>query len=357
MRVALVTSVGTCGIAEHSEQLKQHVRAADAAIEFGVDAHWLDPAAGPEPYGWDIWHLNYHRGLHSRWTPDVIAAKVPPGDKVIITFHDTYDVQPDLLPWELLAVPQVKAMIVHEPCDLWHGYPIEAAHEYLYYREGAKTLQHRHKVHYWRQACPERDCTSGRPFNDRLDGWRPTLGTLGWDFPWKNYDLLAEVTGELGWNLRIVGDISLERRAQLEEKNPRLHCDGYVVSNRQALANLGLCDATAFLYTCANSGTSGAIRLGIAAGRPLIATRGCRQFRDLQAVDQAAGVANNWVHTGISWADPTAEGLAGFLRGAYMPCLHMPHGYHLPLVAFAHQESWPRLGAKYAALYQELLQS
>jgi hypothetical protein len=50
------------------------------------------------------------------------------------------------------------------------------------------------------------------------------------------------------------------------------------------------CTATAFLYSTGNSGTSGAIRLGIAARRPMIAFPS-RQNRDLYNEP-----AIDWVH-------------------------------------------------------------
>lgn len=319
LTVALVSSGGQCGIAEHSQQIKQHVLHADSDIGMASNPDWLDPHAwavsAERPF--DVVHLNYHRGLHSRWTAEVVRSFPTP---FVITFHDTYEMQPDRLPWDLLHCPNVKAMVVHEPCD----------------------LQSHPKVHYWRQAVPERSCRdAAEPFNNKLDGWRPTLGTLGFDFPWKNYDLLAQVTNELGWNLRIVGQVSNDRRAELSALNPRIHFDGFVDPN-YAVAALEQCDANAFLYSCANSGTSGAIRLGIAAGRPLIATDGCRQFRDLGAL----------AVSGIYWAPATAEELGMFLINSVGVCSG-PHGYEMDVVHFAHQERWPLLGEKYAALYRE----
>jgi len=290
------------------------VVAADRSIEIQVDPDWLDPEAfWRDRADYDLVHLNYHRGLHSRWTPtlgvpDVIEA----GLAVVITFHDTYETQPDQLPWELLD--RVAAMVVHEPCD----------------------LQRHEKVRYWRQPCPERTglhVPSHRAFDG---GWHPTLGTVGFDFPWKNYDLLAQVTGELGWNLRIVGQVDTVRAEQLARLNPRIGFDGYT-STDYAIAALERCDATCFLYNCANSGTSGAIRLGMAAGKPLLAFRACRQMRDLIEEDA------------ITWLDNSAQ-----LPNALT---QMRFGYDAGLIALAHRESWVRGGQRYAALYREIAAS
>lgn len=289
-----------------------HVTTADKAIQFEVNQAWLNPhnfGAENPITKFDLVHLNYHRGLHSQWTPEQIACF--PDLKFVITFHDTYEYQPDNLPWELLACPNVRAMVVHEPCD----------------------LERDTKVHYWRQAVPQRTGLVAPHPDVFAGGWRPTLGTLGWDFPWKNYDMLAKVTGELGWNLRIVGSVAEPREAQLMELNPRIYFDGFVDA-AMAVSCLESCDATAFLYTCANSGTSGAIRLGIAAGRPLLALRTCRQMRDLLQGDA------------ITWLDTLDELAPALLR--------VRLGYDLRLIELAHRHSWLRAGGQYAALYREI---
>jgi glycosyltransferase involved in cell wall biosynthesis len=352
MLVALVSSVLECGVAEHSDMLKTAVRTADSSIEFVTDGAWLDPQqfSGTFPDGrgfdavrgglthtrfdaalehagyqghqhglpvlrGDLVHLNYHRGLHSRWTPEVIASYGP--TPFVITFHDTFETQPDDLAFRLLDTFNVRGMVVHEPCDL-------VSHP---------------KVHYWRQPCPPplgRGWPADIPKVFTAHGWRPTLGTLGWDFPWKNYDLLADVTAERGWNLRIVGKVDGDRRKALAARNPNIWFDGYV-ETPDAIAKLSACDATAFLYTCANSGTSGAIRQGITAGKPLIAATGCRQFRDLE------GTAEGWP---IRWIAPNADALAMTLdTGEY--------GYSFALIGLAQDLSWEKVGPQYAKLYRD----
>lgn len=314
MSVALVSSVGRCGIAAHSDMLV----ASLPGVEFWRDPAWLDPQQFPAPSPYGVVHLNYHRGLHSRWTPEVIARYAP--TPFVITFHDTYEQQPDMLPYQLLDTYNVRAMVVHEPCDL-------GSHP---------------KVHYWRQPCPP---AHGRGLAwVTTEPWRPTLGTLGFDFPWKNYDLLAQVTGELGWNLRIIGQVTPERRNALAARNTRIFFEGYAAETHEAVAQLSACDATAFLYTCANSGTSGAIRVGMTAGKPLLAATGCRQFRDLE------DAKDGWP---IVWGAPTATGLRDFLTGLSMHFTHMPHGFHLGLIALAHENSWEQIGPKYLQLYQQ----
>lgn len=345
MRVALISSAGRCGIAEHSAQIYDHVPRADAGIEISGNPDWLDPEAfvRDAPERFDLVHLNYHRGLHSRWTPSwvhqISRANGAIGLPFVITFHDTYEVQPDRLPWDLLALDNVKAMVVHEPCDLWLDYANRA------------------KVRYWRQPCP---VPTGRGRHVHQDVWapagkywRPTLGTLGFDFPWKNYDLLAEVTAACGWNLRIVGHfpgdaaVVAARQAALQTRNRYVQFDGYVETD-DAVAILASCDATAFLYTCGNSGTSGAIRVGIAAGKPLLAATGCRQFRDLEDY-QALGLPLQ----PIQFREPTCDGVRNWLLGYSRNIIPLVDGYDAGLIALAHQESWEKGGRQYAVLYRE----
>jgi hypothetical protein len=319
MNVALVSSWGTpCGIAEHSKLLVQYAMCADLDLQIVPNASWLDPAAflaaRPVP---DLLHLNYHRGLHSQWTPEIIQQLHIP---VVITFHDTFEVQPDRLPWDLLACENVKAMVVHEPCDLLTPPDIERAR----------------KVYYWRQGVPEPQ----RPAEVGLE-WicpgihaKPVLGTLGFDFPWKNYDLLADATEEAGWNLLILGPAS----ESLNRFNSRHHVRRLAYpETRMAVEHLSACDATAFLYTCANSGTSGAIRLGLAAGRPLLWCE-CRQFRDLD-VDLPE----------ITRVEPTQADLVQRLTFLRYP------RWQMQIVALRHRDSWTKLGAQYATLYHEVL--
>jgi hypothetical protein len=324
MRVALITSDGRCGIAEHSNMLMQYVQQADPEIEFVGDPAWLDPiryfadSPGGDPPRTDLVHLNYHRGLHSRWTPDVVSRV---GRKVVITFHDTYETQPDRLPWDLLDA--CDAMIVHEPCDLY--------------------LSRGNKVHYWRQGVPEPNGTIGLPHRHRHV--RPIVGTCGFAFPWKGFELLCDAAALVGWGVLICSHNATDAQVlDWQVRNPWVEVDRNYLSTPDLIARLSTCDATAFLYSCANSGTSGAIRLGIAAGKPLLATEGCRQFRDLMELEWGE-------HPGaVCWTSVDVSAVSRWLS-----C--MPLGRFGPtVVALREQDSWRHLGKKYAALYRSLVQ-
>jgi hypothetical protein len=327
VKVALVSSEGRCGIAEHSAMLQQSVQAADPEIEFARDVAWLDPNNyANDPIDPDILHLNYHRGLHSRWTQEWVesmrkAAPFGKHSRVVITFHDTYETQPDRLAWDLLDA--CDAMIVHEPCDLQDEY--------------APTLnRNRAKVHYWRQGVPQPSGITGR--YTRHHAARPIVGTCGFAFPWKGFELLCDAAKLAGWGVKICShNATIAQAADWHARNPWLTLATEYYSTDQLIAELGTCDATAFLYSCANSGTSGAIRLGIAAGKPLLATQGCRQFRDL--ADAA----------GPHFVRATVEDVSTLLEHLYL------QRFDAGIVTLRERDSWEHLGKKYATLYRSLV--
>jgi hypothetical protein len=309
MRVLLVTSWGQpqCGIQAHSEALIAAVRQADPEIVIVPSAEALDPNAAAGAIC-DIIHLNYHRGLHSRWTPDQVQRWQRSGPaKVVITYHDTIgEHPPDQLTSDLHD--RADAFIVHEPC------------------------QGLEKAIYWRMGVPD----SMAPAYHMPDYHRrPYLGTVGFDFPWKNFPELARVTGELGWGLLIACPEMAEAREQeLRQLNSFLQVRAGADAE-MVVSYLRGCDATAFMYTCANTGQSAAILQGIAARKTVYALHGCRQFRSL-----AEEEAIQWV-TGF-------EDLQDRLLSDPIQRID-PN-----VVVLAEQESWTTLGARYAGLYRGL---
>lgn len=293
MRVLLVTSEGACGIAEHSAYLKEAVERADPSIHFTLHTD-LHPQSLNGLRVHEIIHLNYHAALHSQWTPTWVQKYRDGGAKVVITYHDT-GVPNSQQCLDLYAVAD--AFVVHEPCaDLPNA-------------------------RYWRQGIPARQS----PY--LVEAWRrPCVGTVGFDFPWKNYDLLREAAALAGWTTEIIA--------------PK---DGVFMHRAEVVERLTGCDATAFLYHCHNTGTSGAIRQGIAARKPVIASKFPfgRQFRDLQEDDLGRRV--------IRWIEPNLDQVVEALsRTIITP---MDAG----IVRLAERDSWAKLGAKYAALYREVV--
>lgn len=316
LRVLLVTSwAEPCGIAEHSAQLKAAVEVADPAIAVEPRADALDPArliTRPS----DLVHLNYHAALHSRWTPEAIRALQDRGVRVIVTYHDTGVPNTDQCKGVCAAAD---AVVVHEPCaDLPET------------------------VHYWRMGVADWPRLS-TVFDRAHDSWvgaRPVLGSIGFPFPWKNYDSLAVITGKVGWALLLIAPgATADQIATWRQHNSHLQVVTDFPDRAWALALLAACDATAFCYTCQNGGQSAAILQGIAARKPVVAFHTCRQFRAL-AHDPLAVLTIRWAET---------------FKDLEEQLLLMPLGQiDAGMVALAEQESWAKLGAKYAGLYREV---
>lgn len=318
MRVLLVTSEGACGIAEHSAYLKQAVEAADRSIEVVPDVRSLDPkwfftvTHAPFP---DVVHLNYHAALHSQWTPEYVK-QVREHIPVVITYHDTGVPNSDHCK-SIHAVAD--AFVVHEPCEDLPG------------------------AIYWRQGIP----AAGKRGTAPRESPVPWLGTVGFPFPWKNYDLLAEATAIAGWGLLLLAPTATREDVdRWRALNPQIIVYPEFLPAWEVVYRLGECDATAFLYNCHNTGTSGAIRQGIAARKPVIASRfdeyctSGRQFRDLALDNLAQRV--------ITWINPDLQQVVDALVTTRIAPLDAG------IVALAEQDSWAKLGHKYAQLMRGL---
>ncbi len=317
MNVTLVSTWGAvCGIAEHAAYLKESVEVADAHLV-------LTPHTDLHPdsirtTGVDVVHLNYHASLHSQWHPAHIRAVQQQGVKVLVTYHDTG--VPNSDPCKAICAA-ADCAVVHEPFDDLEG-----------------------NVHYIRQGVPG---WSGEWHHDRTVyswGWRrPLVGTVGFPFPWKNYDLLCEASALAGWaTLILAPGATAEQIAGWSAKQPHLQVITDFTPREQVVAMLAGCDATAFFYQCANTGTSGAIRQGIAARKPVLALAGCRQFRDLEEDGGLGELGIMWVRDGSP--HEVARVLASQPLGRV----------HAPMVALAERDSWASVGRQYAALYRGL---
>ena len=310
MKVLLVTTWNVaCGISEHAAMLKEAVEAADPSITIIPDARALDPGIFVERHP-DLVHLNYQAALHSRWTPQLVTAlrrRCP----VVVTYHDTNTPNDDHCKAIVCAAD---ATVVHEPCD---DLPEE-------------------KVHYWRMGVPGWQRAQEIYPRDA----RPVLGTIGFPFGWKCQSTLIEIAAAAGWtSLLIAPGASVEQVQAWLAIDPEMTVCADFLPRHEAISLLAGCDATAFLYAGANTGQSGAICLGIAARKPVLAFATNRQFRALY--DDPLGRQT------IRWCQDF-EDVARGLR--LVPLQRCDPG----MVALAEQDSWARLGADYATLYRAL---
>lgn len=340
MRVLLVSSWGNrCGIAEYAALLKEGVERAPEGdgIEIEPSAEALDPEYVLTRYAGrpDLVHLNHHDALHSRWTPAHVQAITEKGIPVLLTYHDTREKLADCP--KLQAMAQVcSSAVVHE----------EVA--------GLNAI-------YWRQGVPapasgpyvlgigRAQVGDGRNMAFKAFLQQPVLGSIGFNFPWKNFDRLAEETGKANWALMLIAhDATIEHEAHWRALNPNICVIREFVHREEAIALLSACDATAFMYECSNTGTSAAIRQGIAARKPLLAFSHCRQFRDLLQLDYTGDPDRRIVKTGITWCDSWA----GFHWGLQTV---WPMRWDANISALAEGDSWKKLGASYAQLYRVLV--
>lgn len=338
--ILLVTSWDVpCGIAEHAAFLVDAVNTQANDLHFHLQydgARPAEPEAVIERYkdqwltgaGPKILHLNYHAALHSRWVPEWIPKfQKQFGLKVVVTFHDT----------GVPNSPLCKAL--HDVCDA------------MIVHEPAEDLP---RAHYLRMGVPKAEGPMQFGSRDQLDaGWdgdsswfkayaaQPVLGSIGFPFPWKHYDQLAKITGEMGWALVLLApQTTPEQQLYWHSLNPDLLVIPGFTPRRTALSILGGCDATAFTYVCHNTGQSAAILQGIAARKPVIALHTCRQFRALY--QDPIGRAT------IKWAE-TFEDVAAHLRNVKIQRIDPG------IVALAEQESWQRRGRDYIEIYRSLL--
>lgn len=309
-KVLLVTTWGIpCGIAEHSAMLKEAIESqSNFTHEILTDLHPAAVLDVPRPMPALI-VLNYHAALLSQWHPAHIKEAQRRGSKVLVIYHDS-------------GVPNTEqckalyfvadAFVIHEP---------------------AEDLP---KARYIRMGVP--DWTGAYQFDTKR---RPMLGTIGFPFGWKNYDALARITAECGWDLLLLAPTATKKQeADWKALNPRVSVSTTFLPRELAIEWLAGCDATAFAYVCHNGGQSAAILQGIAARKPVIALKTCRQFRSLY--EDPIGRAT------IRWAE-TFDDIAAHLRNVRIQ--RVDPG----IVALAEQESWTRVGQKYIDLYRELL--
>jgi len=319
MNVLLVSTWETaCGIAEHSAMLKEAVEQANPDIDIRPTPEGLDPAALEGlPVSVDLLHLNYHAALHSRWTPAAIARVKSLGIPTLVTYHDTGVPNSDQCKAVCAAANYT---VVHEPFD-----DLPENVEYIRMGVPALTDQEEHL---------------GRERWAKQYRHQPILGTVGFPFPWKNYDELAKVTAQCGWGLYLIApNATAEQLTRWRSLNPYTTIRSDFVKRDAVVRLLHQCDATAFMYTCANTGQSGAILQGIAARKPVIALSTCRQMRALYA-DSLGQQAIMWAQT---FTDVTT-------------CLqNLTIGrVDAGMVALAEQDSWAHVGERYASIYRRL---
>jgi hypothetical protein len=329
LKVLLATSPNEhCGIREHSEMLVAAM--AEVAPEF---EHFLigpDPHSIPDaPSGGAILHVDHQQGVHGQWRPEHIKRLQESGWRVVVTQHDTYET------WEIMAsrgfldARGADALIIHEPVEGLEG----------------------GNVHFVRQgvALPWGDTSrvAGAGLLPRSEGarsgaprQRPVVGTAGFPFPWKGYDALCRAARAANWGvLLIAAGAIVEQCQEWQAANPEAEIIPQWLPREEVVARLAACDATAWLYTSGNSGTSGAIRLGLAARRPLIAYWN-RQFRDLADAKFMWALDEGKVSRNLMALAQASEWREWATAGT---------------VEIADRDSWTNVARRYKSIYEGVL--
>ena len=332
IRVLMMTSWNVaCGVAEMSKRLLDGLAIVDPAIEILPAA---DPSNGHLPLSpdatlarddYDILHLQHHDALHAAWQPDHLREAQRQGKKVVVTFHDTFMGTP-------AQMNSAKCHALHDVADAFIVHePVQDLPKAIHWRHGVPPIER--PIMLWdydRRRCP-------------------IVGSAGFDFPFKNFDLLCEAAAIAGWRVLLIGpNFTPERIAQWQRWQPQgyfpgvnLQDFGPLPSQAAVVACLSACDATAFLYNNANTGVSGAVRFGIAARKPCLLMDSCRQFNDV--------MFDPGLRECFYWTRYETQQIAEDL--SRLPSVRFDHG----LCRLAERDSYLNVGRKYAGLYRELV--
>jgi hypothetical protein len=289
----------------------------------------------------EIIHLNHHAALHASWKPEHVRAIRQLGYGVVVTQHDTFE-DAEIM-WER-GMPDFRVadyLIVHEKVAGLTKRAVSTS-----YDDG--------KVFTLRQPVP--DYPEIRLSELALKKAWPVgrgnrvLGLFGFDFPWKGFDMAVRAASAAGWEVLVLSPGMPEaRQAELKaaHRDPSAVevIDDYAPTIDSVVVSLRMCDASAFLYSTGNSGTSSAIRAGIAARKPVIALKGCRQFRDLELDKGHGQLAVNWAASEVEVVRVLKE-LATNQAWYSMNCLRTEQ--------LAIMDSWKTAGNTYGLIYREL---
>jgi glycosyltransferase involved in cell wall biosynthesis len=339
-RVLLVTSDREeCGIREYGRELiAAAARAGQEIVEFPYThpEQLLDRLCGGcagQAGRPDVIHLNHHAALHAAWTPDHIDALQRLGYGVVVTQHDTFETAEIMFERNLPDFRNADFLVVHEAIT-----GIRAV--------GGVGSKRRGVVSRIAQPVPAH--YRGWATRSQPPSRYGLLGLFGFDFPWKGFDVAIKAAKAAGWEVLLIsGNLSIERAQALKA----LHPDGLEVVSRylptsEVVQLLSSCHATVFPYANGNSGTSGAVLVGIAARSPVILSPPsvCRQFRDLAGDLQSAGA--------LTWVEPTERQIAEALWEFTKPATWLGAQHRVSELADA--LSWDRQVQDYLGIYREL---
>jgi hypothetical protein len=260
MKIALFTSGDErCGIAEYGKNLQNSIQQLKPDIEW-LNYYHNNPDIS-SPVGrfkeTDIVVINYEPGLFTWLTASTIRGWKSYGKKMVLILHTSHEGDN-----RTEFTNTFDRVIVHE----------KTQDGFTYIPMGITDIDF------------EESNKSGNICDFiRIDTIR--IGTAGFPFNWKGFHPLAIACQRFGFQFRCIMpesrhvDIEPMRKVILEA-NPSAEIITDWLPEREVIQKLHDCHVNVFAYEGGNLGISGAVRLGIAAKRPLVISK-CRQFRDL----------------------------------------------------------------------------
>lgn len=256
MRVLLVTTWGErCGIAEYARELANHC----TEIEFRISPRpWASVQIVKDAADCDIAHLNYEPGLMGHLDAGFVHMLRQMGKKTVLTLHTSQAGDN-----RTAFTTAFHRTIVHEKTE-----------------EGFTFIP---------MGIPE--------FESPYVGTIDALGTCGFPFPWKGFHQVAQAAQLLGKTCIVIGPDSKHWDTWAMKEVVKQACPTatYVtewLESKEVIQRLSVCACNVFAYQGGNYGISGAVRMGLATGRPIVLSR-CRQFRDLFEYDDEIGFAED----------------------------------------------------------------
>jgi len=306
MRICLLTSSDErCGVAVYG----QHLMVALPEVKWTVIGHreWLGVLLDE----FDLVVVNYEPGLFPALMPRRAFVK---GQKTILIMHTSH--AGDNHNW---LTHQFNRVVVHEPTTEGFDFIPMATPAPLTNDELVETA------------------------DMRRIGFSFKLGTVGFPFPWKGFDEVADAAKMMGGHALVIAPKSEHKGADWLGNAERLRAKGAFVATkwmdeRYVLKMLNCCDCIVFAYHGCNPGISGAVRLGLACGRPVVVTK-CRMFRDLEAYADEIGVAES----------PSAQDIYNAVEKM------VTEEWKLPKRVLA-ETNWEVVGRKYLELFNGCIQ-
>lgn len=300
MKVALVTTWGErCGIAEYAKELV----ASCPGVEFKIIGRpWEITQVLRESASCSIVHFNYEPGLLGHIDAVQIAAMKAMGKKTVLTLHTSHDGD-NRTPF----TTAFDRTVVHEKTQ-----------------EGFTFIP------------------NGIPdFRPNYPGTLDALGTAGFPFPWKGFEEVAKAAQMLGKTAIVVAPDSRHWDTWSMKECVKKACPTatYVtewLETKEVIERLAVCSCLVFAYQGGNYGISGAVRMGLATGRPVVLSR-CRQFRDLFEYDDEIGFTRDCSAAAI------VEAVQDTLATGKRP------------KRVLQDMSWKRCGELYMNVYKDLL--